>query len=140
MSVEKQDFDGRLASVETSISNLEDGFKKLSNAMDRLAGELRNSQKPNYGIWISLLSFVATIFVGFWVVLELKVQNEVLPTRMSLIEVETQFNAEAQIRNVQWSEQQLINAEIWNATALGKLTPYPEAAPYYQPNISKEAR
>jgi len=51
-------------------------------------------------------------------------------------EVETQFRALDQTRNIQFSDQQRINALIWNATELGKHTPYP-SGPFFQPNISK---
>lgn len=55
-----------------------------------------------------------------------------------LAEIETQFNADGQLRNVQFSEQQR-----WNATAQnslhelgGKIPEYP-TGPFYQPNISQ---
>ena len=51
-------------------------------------------------------------------------------------EVETQFRALDQTRNIQFSDQQRTNALIWNATELGKHTPYP-SGPFFQPNISK---
>ncbi|MDE2102845.1 MAG: hypothetical protein KGL39_36715 [Patescibacteria group bacterium] len=129
-----------LASVKTSIGSLQDSMKSLSDHMDGLFRRFDQMNRPNFGLWISVLSFAATAFVGFWVVLDLKVRDAVTPVQMGMVEVETQFNADAQLRNVQWSEQQRLNAMLWNASALGKLTPYPEASPYYQPNISKEAR
>lgn len=56
-------------------------------------------------------------------------------------EVETQFNADGQLRNVQFSEQQRLNATHQNALHdLGaKLSEYP-SAPFFQPNISQAAK
>lgn len=50
-----------------------------------------------------------------------------------LIEIETQFDADSQFRNIQFSDQQRTNAVIWeHIPELGK---YP-VSPYFQPNIS----
>jgi DNA anti-recombination protein RmuC len=53
-------------------------------------------------------------------------------------EVETQFNADGQVRNVQFSDQQRTNAMIVNSIhdLGGKMPEYP-SAPYYQPNVSQ---
>ncbi len=50
------------------------------------------------------------------------------------IEIETQFNLDAQLRNIQFSEQQRLNALMWNAHKT--LGVYP-TAPFYQPNVSQ---
>ncbi|HSS96991.1 MAG TPA: hypothetical protein VLK33_08175 [Terriglobales bacterium] len=49
-------------------------------------------------------------------------------------EIETQFDADSQLRNIQFSDQQRLNAILWNA--LGTMGTYP-TAPYFQPNISR---
>jgi hypothetical protein len=53
-------------------------------------------------------------------------------------EVETQFNADSQLRNVQFSDQQRINSAMWNSLhdLGGKIPEYPKG-PFYQPNVSK---
>lgn len=54
-------------------------------------------------------------------------------SRSKFTEVETQFDADSQVRNVQFSNQQRLNAIMWNhITGLGT---YPEG-PFFQPNIS----
>jgi hypothetical protein len=53
-----------------------------------------------------------------------------------LQEIETQFHSVEETRNIQFSEQQRINSLLWNASSLGKDSPYP-SAPFYQPNVSK---
>jgi hypothetical protein len=52
-------------------------------------------------------------------------------------EIETQFNADSQLRNVQFSDQQRIDAVMWNH--INGLGSYP-AGPYFQPNISQQAQ
>lgn len=55
-------------------------------------------------------------------------------------EVETQFNAEGQIHNVQMSDQQRTNSMMFDSLSVlgAKLPPYP-GAPFYHPNISQQA-
>jgi len=57
------------------------------------------------------------------------------------VEIETQFNADGQLRNIQFSEQQRLNSDFQNAlNGLGaKIPEYPKG-PFYQPNISQEAK
>lgn len=51
------------------------------------------------------------------------------------VEIETQFDADSQLRNTQFAEQQRINSVLWcqHEKTLGK---YP-SGPFYFPNISK---
>jgi len=60
-------------------------------------------------------------------------------TGQKFTEVETQFNADGQARNVQFSEQHRLNAMMWNSIAAmgGKMPDYPRA-PFFQPNISQQ--
>ncbi len=55
------------------------------------------------------------------------------------IEIETQFNADAQLRNVQFSDQQRKNAELQNSLhEIGAIVPEYPKSPFYQPNISQD--
>jgi hypothetical protein len=57
------------------------------------------------------------------------------------IEIETQFNADNQLRNIQFSDQQRINAMLFNAlSAMGAKMPEYPRAPFFQPNISQQAK
>jgi hypothetical protein len=51
-------------------------------------------------------------------------------------EIETQFRANDQLRNIQFSDQQRLNSMLWNSSTLGEKTKYPEA-PFFHPDISK---
>lgn len=126
--------------VRSSIGALQQSVKTLSDHVDGLFRRFDQMNRPNFALWISVMSLAATFFFGFWVVLGLKVNNETLPLKMSLLEVETQFNADAQLRNIQFAQQQRKNAELQNALhELGaKMPAYPDG-PFYHPNISKTA-
>jgi hypothetical protein len=56
-------------------------------------------------------------------------------------EIETQFNADNQLRNVQFSDQQRMNSNFQNAlnTLGAKMPEYPRG-PWFQPNISQQAK
>lgn len=58
-----------------------------------------------------------------------------------LIEIETQFAADAQSRNIQFANQQRLNSNFQNAlSAMGaKIPPYP-FAPFYNPDISRSGK
>jgi hypothetical protein len=66
-------------------------------------------------------------------------KREASAATQKFAEIETQFNADSQLRNVQFSDQQRTNAMIVDSiSALGaKLPTYPRA-PFYQPNISQQ--
>jgi hypothetical protein len=56
-------------------------------------------------------------------------------------EIETQFNADGQLRNVQFSEQQRTNSNLQNAlNSLGAKMPEYPRSPFFQPNISQQAK
>jgi polyisoprenoid-binding protein YceI len=60
-------------------------------------------------------------------------------TTQKFTEVETQFNADGQVRNIQFSDQQRINGIMWNSVSAlgGKMPDYPRA-PFFQPNVSQQ--
>jgi hypothetical protein len=56
-------------------------------------------------------------------------------------EIETQFNADNQLRNVQFSDQQRINSNFQNAlSGLGAKMPEYPSNPFFQPNISQQQK
>jgi ElaB/YqjD/DUF883 family membrane-anchored ribosome-binding protein len=59
-------------------------------------------------------------------------------TDQKFTEVETQFNADGQVRNVQFSDQQRTNGMMWNSLHdLGAHMPEFPGAPFFQPNVSQ---
>lgn len=65
---------------------------------------------------------------------DLKVANAVAVMDIKLIEIETQFRASDQSRNVQFANQQRLDALLWEKTFAGSR--FPTDAIYY-PSISK---
>jgi hypothetical protein len=65
--------------------------------------------------------------------LETIIESQKALTQSKFTEVETQFDANNQLRNVQFSDQQRINSVMW--THIPALGSYP-SGPFSQPNIS----
>ncbi len=65
---------------------------------------------------------------------ELKIKSATAASDLKFVEIETQFRAADQARNVQFATQQRTDAVLWEKTFPGSR--YPSDALYY-PNISK---
>lgn len=137
--------EGRVSVLENSLVNLTDkvtsGFEqqqKVTKAIwDKLEG-FSNAQKPNYVLAVALAGLMITLGGVLYSIVSLQIQSAVTPTTLKLQEVETQFNADAQLRNVQWSEAK--RNEIMFSQALhdmGASFPVFPTGPAFQPNISK---
>lgn len=103
----------------------------------------------------SVISVLAVLIAGGWVIIELKIENAVSSATAQrnedlaalkaavaaneallsarLIEVETQFRTEDQMRNVQWAEQRRILALLWEKEFGSR---YPTEVQFY-PSVAK---
>lgn len=141
----EQQFGERVVRIETDLNSFKDEvrgeLRGLSGSVRGLTEAIQRQGRPNWQVWIGFMGLIFALVGGGMVFVDMRIETRVQPIAISqankLIEVETQFSAEAQIQNLQHDEQHRINAMLWNAGALGKLSKYPEA-PYSHPNVSQK--
>ena len=142
MEEHHQKLEGRVSVLENAMLNLaktvDEGFAQQQKTSKALWDQMKTidaDRKPNYALWIATGMLMIALFSGLYTLIGLRLDGSVTPIKLSLQEIETQFDADAQLRNVQFSEQQRMFSILWNSSKLGKLSPFP-AGPYYQPNVS----
>lgn len=104
--------------------------------------------KSQWALVISILSVGGVMLAGAWQIVDLKIESAVIKQtskssteraafeaemRTRLIEIETQFRAEDQARNIQWANMNRTQTILWEKT-FG--TRYPSDIQFY-PQISK---
>lgn len=119
---------------------------------------METNGKAAWSTGASVFSALAVLIAGGWVIIDLKVENAVLRATQNeraeiaglkeaatvkdsllaakLIEVETQFRAEDQLRNVQWADARRTMALLWEKT-YGQQ--YPTGIQFY-PNIAQDVK
>jgi hypothetical protein len=116
-------------------------FRTFAN---EVRGALSRTGKTNWsavGVILGAVAAVAGIYVApMQIRLEsidreqaLRIENVRLSLELKTSEIETQFHGSDQMRNIQFAEQQRMNAELWEKT-FG--TRYPSDTTFY-PQISK---
>lgn len=143
----EQQFGERVVAIETDLNSFKEEvrgeLRGLSSSVSKLAEVIQRSGRPNWQVWIGMAGLIFALVGSGVVFVDMRISGKFDPlsTSMakSLSEVETQFNADAQLRNVQWSEQQRMNALLWNSGPLGKVAQYP-SAPFYQPNVLQKGQ
>jgi hypothetical protein len=129
------DVESRMAVVESTVKGLEKWMQNVDTAIGTLSKDLHRRDRPNYVLGIMFGTLMLGVLTAFGTVISMKVDGTVQPLTDQLHEVETQFDADAQLRNAQIAQQERLDAILWNSSALGKLTQYP-GAPYTQPDIA----
>lgn len=111
--------------------------------------------KQTVFVVIGIIGAIATLVTGAAVIFDLRVENAVLKATQTtreelaairganaaneallnakLVEIETQFRAEDQMRNVQWADQRRLMALLWQKE-FG--APYPSEIQFY-PSVAK---
>jgi hypothetical protein len=111
--------------------------------------------RSNWTLIISAVSMSGVFVAGAWVIIGLKIENSVSDAtadmsrqlaelkaqqiahndllRAKLIEIETQFRAEDQLRNIQWADQRRTLTMLWEKTFNSR---YPSEVQFY-PSISQ---
>jgi hypothetical protein len=141
--IERQ-FGERVATIETDLNSFKDEvrgeLRGLSSNVSKLADIITRQGRPNWQVWIGFMGLIFMLVGGGMVFVDMRIENKVKPMQTEFEkaaqEIETQFRASDQIRNTQWSEQQRLNALLWNSGKLGQVAQYP-TGPFFQPNVSK---
>lgn len=137
----EQQFGERVAAIETAVASVKSQVQAIAETVSKLSDVIQKQNRPNWQVWIGVLGLCFALIGAGMVFVDMRIENRVVPLETNLlktsIEIETQFNAEAQLHNVQFAEQQRLNALLWNSSSLGKITKFPEQ-PYFHPNISQK--
>lgn len=152
MNVPDNGLESKVAVLRTDVDSLIQEFRSFAKEMRDMS---LTSRQTNWGTIIAACSLVITLVgaIGYAIIspikteiegngkvatlqreiADLKIQNAQELNNARFVEIETQFRAADQSRNVQFATQQRIDAILWEKT-FG--TRYPSDAVYY-PNIAK---
>lgn len=156
----------RLTRLETNYESLRSevhdtrrAVESIGERLDREFQRLRDSARPQYALWISLATLSVMVmgalgsaaYVPVWITtnnINAKAQTamdkagqhetDIATLTTKFKEVETQFRANDEARNVQFAEQQRNNANIQNSlNAIKAPMPTAPSGPFYHPHIGQ---
>jgi hypothetical protein len=153
--------------INRNVSEIDVSLHNIADRLDREFSRVRDAMKPNYGIWVSLASAMILLcvaigsaaYVPVWITtknindkaqsaldwqhdyqmgrIPSSAEGQIKKVQQNLKEIETQFRANDENRNIQFTEQQRKNNELQEALhELGAKMPGGMTGPYYNPHIS----
>jgi hypothetical protein len=111
------DMTNKMMTRVEAINYLETASSKMETGLEVLRNKLEEASKPNYPLIIGVMSTVATLITGVWLIIGLRIDTAIAPTTTLLAENRTRIESTAQLQNTMLERISVIRTDISKLTA-----------------------